>query len=86
MILVVCDKDGQNDGEIRLPLNEGLAQINVLNANFNVTYSIAKEGTNWPTWEGGSKDKPAKGEYMIGQTASSAFRSLRLRMIYLERL
>ena len=39
--------------------------------NFNVTYSIAKEGTNWPTWEGGSKDKPAKGEYMIGQTASS---------------
>ncbi len=52
-------------------MNEGLAQINVLNANFNVTYSIAKEGTNWPTWEGGSKDKPAKGEYMIGQTASS---------------
>lgn len=71
MILVVCDKDGQNAKEIRLPLNEGLAQINVLNANFNVTYSIAKEGTNWPTWEGGSKDKPAKGEYMIGQTASS---------------
>lgn len=71
VILVVCDKDGQNAKEIRLPLNEGLAQINVLNANFNVTYSIAKEGTNWPTWEGGSKDKPAKGEYMIGQTASS---------------
>lgn len=68
---MVCDKDGQNAKEIRLPLNEGLAQINVLNANFNVTYSIAKEGTNWPTWEGGSKDKPAKGEYMIGQTASS---------------
>ena len=34
-------------------------------------YSIAKEGTAWPKWEGGSKEKPAKGEYMVGQSTSS---------------
>ena len=51
-------------------MNEGLAQITVLENNFNIAYSIAKEGTAWPKWEGGSKEKPAKGEYMVGQSTS----------------
>ena len=65
------DKDGKNEKSVRLPLNEGLAQITVLENNFNIAYSIAKEGTAWPKWEGGSKEKPAKGEYMVGQSTSS---------------
>ena len=65
VIMVVCDKDGKNEKSVRLPLNEGLAQITVLENNFNIAYSIAKEGTAWPKWEGGSKEKPAKGEYMV---------------------
>ena len=69
--MVVCDKDGKNEKSVRLPLNEGLAQITVLENNFNIAYSIAKEGTAWPKWEGGSKEKPAKGEYMVGQSTSS---------------
>ena len=71
VIMVVCDKDGKNEKSVRLPLNEGLAQITVLENNFNIAYSIAKEGTAWPKWEGGSKEKPAKGEYMVGQSTSS---------------
>lgn len=30
VIMVVCDKDGKNEKSVRLPLNEGLAQITVL--------------------------------------------------------
>ena len=71
VIMVVCDKDGKNEKSVRLPLNEGLAQITVLENNFNIAYSSAKEGTAWPKWEGGSKEKPAKGEYMVGQSTSS---------------
>ena len=64
-------KTVKNAKDVRLPLNEGLAQITVLENNFNIAYSIAKEGTAWPKWEGGSKEKPAKGEYMVGQSTSS---------------
>ena len=35
VIMVVCDKDGKNEKSVRLPLNEGLAQITVLENNFN---------------------------------------------------
>lgn len=60
VIMVVCDKDGKNEKSVRLPLNEGLAQITVLENNFNIAYSIAKEGTAWPKWEGGSKENLPK--------------------------
>ena len=66
-ILVVWDANGENKQEIRLPMNEGLAQIQVLgNCNFDIKYGIAKEGTNWKRWDG-PKAKPAKGELMIGK-------------------
>lgn len=42
-VMVICDKDGKNEKEIRLPLNEGLAQLAVLNEtrDLAVYYSIA---------------------------------------------
>ena len=67
-VLVVWDANGENKKEIRLPLNEGLAQIQVLGSgNFNIKYGISKEGENWARWDG-SKAKPAKGELMVGQS------------------
>ena len=32
--MVVCDKDGKNEKSVRLPLNEGLAQITVLAVSY----------------------------------------------------
>ncbi len=66
-ILVVFDENGQNKKEIRLPMNEGLAQISVLNgSSLNVNYTIAGE----IKWDG-AKAVPAKGDYLITQSFDS---------------
>ena len=67
-ILVVFDENGQNKKEIRLPMNEGLAQISVLNNNayLSVNYTIAGE----IKWDG-AKAVPAKGDYLITQSFDS---------------
>ena len=47
-ILVVYDKDGKNEQKLRLPLNEGLAQITVVQGNtLSFNYAISKEGAGW---------------------------------------
>ena len=71
-VMVICDKDGKNEQEIRLPLNEGLAQLAVLNEtrNLNVYYSIATNAKDLQAWEG-PKGAPAKGSYMITASADS---------------
>ena len=64
-ILVICDKDGKNEKEIRLPMNEGLAEILILDATRNMTISYYRyNGT--AEWNG-AKPLPAKGEYLITQ-------------------
>ena len=64
-ILVVFDENGQNKKEIRLPLNEGLAQISIVsNKGLKVYYSIATSNKALQAWEG-PKGAPAKGSYMI---------------------
>lgn len=66
-ILVVFDENGQNKKEIRLPMNEGLAQISVLNVSpLIVNYTIAGE----IKWDG-AKAVPAKGDYLITQSFDS---------------
>lgn len=66
-ILVVFDENGQNKKEIRLPMNEGLAQISVLNGSYlSVNYTIAGE----IKWDG-AKAVPAKGDYLITQSFDS---------------
>ena len=67
-ILVVFDENGQNKKEIRLPMNEGLAQISVLNDDsyLSVNYTIAGE----IKWDG-AKAVPAKGDYLITQSFDS---------------
>lgn len=66
-ILVVFDENGQNKKEIRLPMNEGLAQISVLNgSSLSVNYTIAGE----IKWDG-AKAVPAKGDYLITQSFDS---------------
>lgn len=66
-ILVVFDENGQNKKEIRLPMNEGLAQISVLNgSSLIVNYTIAGE----IKWDG-AKAVPAKGDYLITQSFDS---------------
>ncbi|MEY8589168.1 PL29 family lyase N-terminal domain-containing protein [Phocaeicola sartorii] len=68
-ILVICDKDGKNEKEIRLPMNEGLAEILILNATRNMTISYYRyNGT--AEWNG-AKPLPAKGEYLITQPTKS---------------
>ena len=67
-ILVVYDKDGKNEQKLRLPLNEGLAQITVVQGNtLSFNYAISKEGAGWASWNG-PKAKPAKGEYIVTQS------------------
>ncbi len=74
-ILVVFDKDGQNKKEIRLPMNEGLAQITLLDAanyeakgaNIEVSYALRKASTKWD----GARELPAIGEYMVGVNENS---------------
>ena len=71
--LVVCDENGQNEKSIRLPLNEGLAQIQLVDENtmdLTVNYAISMEGTNFAEWNG-PKAKPAKGEYIVTQGTDS---------------
>lgn len=64
-ILVVLDENGQNKKEIRLPLNEGLAQISIVgNKELKVYYSIATSDKTLQAWKG-PKGAPAKGSYMI---------------------
>lgn len=67
-ILVVFDENGQNKKEIRLPMNEGLAQISVLNDDsyLSVNYTIAGE----IKWDG-AKAVPAKDDYLITQSFDS---------------
>ena len=68
-ILVICDKDGKNEKEIRLPMNEGLAEILILDATRNMTISYYRyNGT--AEWNG-AKPLPAKGEYLITQPIKS---------------
>lgn len=71
-VMVICDKDGKNEKEIRLPLNEGLAQLAVLNetGDLAVYYSIATNAKDLQAWEG-PKGAPAKGSYMITTSADS---------------
>ena len=71
-VMVICDKDGKNEKEIRLPLNEGLAQLAVLNETRDLTvyYSIATNAKDLQAWEG-PKGAPAKGSYMITTSADS---------------
>ena len=72
--LVVCDENGANQKEIRLPLNEGLAQIQIINSNFNtsleVNYGISRIGVGYAEWNG-PKAKPAAGEYMTAQATDT---------------
>ena len=71
-VMVICDKDGKNEKEIRLPLNEGLAQLVVLNETRDLTvyYSIATNAKSLQAWEG-PKGAPAKGSFMITTSADS---------------
>ncbi|MDN0051025.1 PL29 family lyase N-terminal domain-containing protein [Bacteroides gallinaceum] len=76
-VLVITDENGQNKKEIRLPLTEGLAQIQILrtgeratSTTLSINYAISKEGTAFEEWNG-SKAKPAKGEYIITQSTDS---------------
>lgn len=71
-IMYIYDETGKNEKSIRLPLNEGLAQLAVLNEtrNLKVYYSIATNAKDLQTWEG-PKGAPAKGSYMITTSADS---------------
>ncbi len=70
-VMVICDKDGKNEKEIRLPLNEGLAQLAVLdNTDLRIYYSIATNDKKLQSWEG-PKGAPAKGSYIITSSADS---------------
>ena len=70
-VLVISDENGANKKEIRLPLNEGLAQIKVLSGgNIKVNYAYSKEGSAFEEWDG-PKAKPAKGELIVTQSADS---------------
>ena len=74
-ILVVFDKGGQNKKEIRLPMNEGLAQITLLDASsyvaqgakIKVGYGLRQSKTEWD----GDKALPAEGEYLVAVNTSS---------------
>ena len=73
-ILVVYSQDGQTKKEIRLPMNEGLAQLTVLDANFSqgaanivVNYALRKVSTEWD----GERELPAVGEYMVATNTQS---------------
>ena len=73
-VLVISDENGANQKEIRLPLNEGLAQIQIINSNFNtsleVNYGISRIGVGYAEWNG-PKAKPAAGEYMTAQATDT---------------
>ena len=70
-VLVISDENGANQKEIRLPLNEGLAQIKVLRGgNISINYAYSKEGSAFEEWDG-PKAKPAKGELIVTQSADS---------------
>ena len=70
-VLVISDENGANKKEIRLPLNEGLAQIKVLrNGDISINYAYSKEGSAFEEWNG-PKAKPAKGELIVTQSADS---------------
>ena len=70
-VLVISDENGANKKEIRLPLNEGLAQIKVLRGgNISINYAYSKEGSAFEEWDG-PKAKPAKGELIVTQSADS---------------
>lgn len=70
-VLVISDENGTNQKEIRLPLNEGLAQIKVLrNGSLSINYAYSREGSAFEEWNG-PKAKPAKGELIVTQSADS---------------
>lgn len=70
-VLVISDENGANQKEIRLPLNECLAQIKVLrNGSLSINYAYSREGSAFEEWNG-PKAKPAKGELIVTQSADS---------------
>ncbi len=72
-VLVIYDENGENKQEIRLPLNEGLAQIAILNADdvLTVNYAIYQvKSAKQAVWDG-AKPAPVKGEYIITQSMDS---------------
>ena len=68
-VLVVSDVNGSNKEEIRLPLNEGLAQLNFLEdlSELTVWYTVAAKDIKWE----GPKGNVAKGSYLMTQDAGS---------------
>ena len=68
-VLVVFDENGQNKKEIRLPLNEGLAEIMILD-NTRYMYINYHRYNGTDKWNG-AKPLPAKGEYLITQPTKS---------------
>lgn len=68
--LVVCDENGENEKSLRLPLNEGLAQIQLQTASLEINYGISRIGTGYAEWNG-PKAKPAAGEYMTAQATDT---------------
>ena len=68
-VLVVFDENGQNKKEIRLPLNEGLAEIMILDntRSMHINYHRYNGTDKW----NGAKPLPAKGEYLITQPTKS---------------
>ena len=70
-VLVVYDENGENKQSIRLPLNEGLAQISIVDENTLVAnYAIYKVTSATKAWDG-AKPLPAKGEYIVTQSMDS---------------
>ena len=72
VIMVVCDKDGKNEKSVRLPLNEeDWLRLLYWKTISILLIALLKKEQHGRKWEGGSKEKPAKGEYMVGQSTSS---------------
>ena len=68
-IMYIYDATGKNEQAIRLPLNEGLVQLSILNSinSLNINFAKAKSDIKWD----GKKVAPKKGEYIITQSFDS---------------
>lgn len=68
-IMYIYDATGKNEQAIRLPLNEGLVQLSILNSisGLNINFAKAKSDIKWA----GKKAAPKKGEYIITQSFDS---------------
>ena len=74
-ILVVYTETGV-ETKLRLPMNEGLAQITILGSDFTsegedieIGYAVRKGTTEWT----GNKELPAVGEYVVSTTAEALY-------------